>query len=263
MKKILLSTVAILAMFTVNAQIYSAMDSAAWSVWDTYDLDMDNNEFGFFENLNGASAVSYSYDNASGALTPDNLLVSPVLDLSTGSNIMLNYKVTAIDPDWASEHYAIYVVTDPLAVIAGNFPTPVQEETLPGSGILDRSIDISAVADGQSTVYVVIRHYNSTDWFAIGFDDLTVTGDFASVEENSFSVLNAYPNPANEVLNITLNEDAANVAIMTVDGKVVVNSNEVNTTNVTVDVSGLAAGSYIYEVTTKDGRKVRNSFMKQ
>jgi len=264
MKKILLSAVAFLAFSAVNAQIYEANDSAAFSLWSAYDLDNDGNNFAAFEDLNGASAVSYSYDNATGALTPDNLFASPAIDLTTGSNIMLNWKVTAIDPNWVSEKYAIYVVTDVTAlIISGTFPPPVHVETLPSSGILDRSVDISALADGQPTVHIVIRHYESTDWFAIGFDDLTITGDFVSVEENNLSVLNVYPNPAVDELNITLNEAASSVSIMTLDGKIISTNNEVNSINPVISVADLAAGMYLYEVTTKDGRKVRNSFVKQ
>ncbi|MDX1350589.1 MAG: T9SS type A sorting domain-containing protein [Putridiphycobacter sp.] len=261
MKKILLFA-GLFMTLSVSAQIYSAMDSTAFATWTSYDLDGDGNGW-IAGNINGMSAVSYSYDNASGALTPDNLFASPAIDLSGGSNLTLTYNVTAIDQAWVSEKYAIYVVTDLVALAAGNFPTPIVDETLPGTGVFTRSIDISAQAAGQSSVYIVIRHYQSTDWFAIGFDDLTITGDYAAVEENTLTTVSAYPNPATDVLNITTNEPVSTVKIMTMDGKVVVENNSVNDSFINLDVNDLEAGMYVYEVATADGKVSRDTFIKQ
>ena len=111
MKKILLIALAIATVNTASAQIYEANDSTAFSSWTSYDLDSDGNGFIAAEDFNGMSAISFSYDNASGPLTPDNLFVSPAIDLSTGSSLMLNYTVTAIDQGWVAEKYAIYIVT--------------------------------------------------------------------------------------------------------------------------------------------------------
>ena len=263
MKKILLSALAIISFATINAQIYVANDSTSFSVWTTMDLDGDGNNFVVSENINGMSAISYSYDNTVGPLTPDNLFISPAIDLSTGSNLMLNYTVTAIDQAWASEKYAVYVVTDLIAIASGNFPTAVQEEVLT-TGVLTRNIDISAVADGQSTAYIVIRHYDCSDWFAIGFNDLSISGEFVSVEEEeeTSTVLSVYPNPTSDILNITLSEEATSVHILTLDGKTVATTS-VKSKVVSLDLADLPTGIYIYEVETKEGEKVRNTFVKK
>lgn len=261
MKKILLSALGIISFATINAQIYEANDSTAFSAWSTLDLDGDGNNFVVSEDINGMKAVSYSYDNASGALTPDNLFISPAIDLTTGSALMLNYDVSAIDQSWVAEKYAVYIVTDLISVAAGIFPTAVLEEVMV-AGVQTRNIDISAVADGQATAYVVIRHYDCTDNFALGFDSLSITGDFVSVEEENNTVLSVYPNPTSDVLNITLGETAASVAVLTLDGKTV-STTSVSSTNVTLNVAELAAGMYIYEVTTLEGEKVRNTFVKK
>lgn len=262
MKKILLFMGAFVAL-NASAQIYEANDSTAFSTWTAYDLDGDGANFAPFEDLNGMSAVSYSYDNASGPLTPDNLYVSPLIDLSSGSNLMLNYNVTAIDQAWTAEKYAVYVVTNVAAIIGGTFPTPVNEETSLATGVLARNIDISAAADGQATVYIVIRHYDCSDNFAIGFDNLNISGDFASVEENTLTAVNAFPNPATDVLNISTNEPVSSVKVMTMDGKVVVNNTSVNSSFINLNVNDLEAGMYIYEVATAEGKTFRASFIKQ
>ena len=278
MKNFLLSAMAVLALSALNAQIFSSSDSADFATdWTSFDLDGDQNHWlandfsgsgNAFYDARGGAAFSYSYSNSTGPLTPDNLFinVNAPVDCSTASNVTLSWVAgsgEATATTWYEETYAVYAVTDYTQITMGNFPTPVFTDTLSAGGTaFTESIDISAIADGQSTVYIAFRHYNCQDEFALVIDDVVVNGDFASVEDNSLSVLKAFPNPAVEVLNITLNENAANVAIMTLDGKVMINNNTLNSTNVSVDVTDLAAGMYVYEVTTKDGRKVRNTFVK-
>ena len=262
MKKILLSVVALMGLTAATAQVYTANDSTAFSTWTAVDLDGDGFNFAAAE-VNGTSCISYSYDNAGpAALTPDNLFISPAIDLSTAVGATLNFDVTAIDQSWVAEKYAIYIVTDLVAVSAGTFPTAVQEETLT-AGVLTRNIDISTDGAGEATVYIVIRHYDCTDQFGIGFTNLSVTGDFASVEDDaSLEVLSAYPNPTTDVLNITLSENASTVSILSLDGKLI-STEVVNANNLTVNVSDLAAGVYFYEVITAEGDKVRNKFVKK
>lgn len=70
------------------------------------------------------------------------------------------------------------------------------------------------------------------------------------------SKLNVYPNPANDVLNISTNGDISSVVISTLDGKVMKTSTES-----TVDVSNLTAGMYIYQVTV-NGKVSTGNFVK-
>jgi len=262
MKKILLSAVALISL-TASAQIYSANDSTAFSAWTATDLDGDGFNFNA-GNVNGTYAISYSYDNAGAtALTPDNLFISPAIDLSTGSNLMLNFDVTAIDQAWLAEKYAVYIVTDLAAVVTGSFPTAVTEETISASGVLTRNIDISTQADGQASAYIVIRHYDCTDNFGIGFLNLSITGDFATVEEeSSLEVVSSYPNPATDVLNINLNSNIETVSILAIDGKVI-STETVNSNKVALNVNELSTGVYFYQVITTDGAKLTNKFIKK
>jgi hypothetical protein len=77
--------------------------------------------------------------------------------------------------------------------------------------------------------------------------------------ENSLSV---YPNPANDVLNVSINGTIETVSIISMDGKVV-SSTLVNNASTAVNVADLKAGVYFYEVKTSKGATVRNTFVKQ
>jgi hypothetical protein len=83
----------------------------------------------------------------------------------------------------------------------------------------------------------------------------------AGIEENSMEV-SVYPNPATDVLNIQLTENASSVSILGMDGKVV-STQVVNANTATVNVSNLVSGVYFYEVVAENGTIVRNTFVKK
>jgi hypothetical protein len=70
------------------------------------------------------------------------------------------------------------------------------------------------------------------------------------------SNLKVYPNPANDVLNISANGEISSVVISTLDGKVVQTTNDTS-----IDVSDLTSGMYIYQVTV-NGKVSTGNFVK-
>ncbi len=82
---------------------------------------------------------------------------------------------------------------------------------------------------------------------------LSSTSDVIELSKNEVTV---YPNPANDVLNISANGEVSNVVISTLDGKVLKTSNESS-----VDVSNLTSGMYIYQVTV-NGKVSTGNFVK-
>lgn len=128
-----------------------------------------------FGNSNGMM-VSYSYDNASSSpLTPNNFMVSPRVTLP--ENAVILFYASAMDEAYPAEHFGVAISTtvndDPSAF------TLLQEWTLSAKGDENRqggwhrySVDLSAYA-GQE-VYLAIRHFNSTDKFAICVDEIFV-----------------------------------------------------------------------------------------
>ena len=142
--------------------------------WTSVDQDGDANDWFVYSVAGAPHSGTYCMGSASwssSALTPNNWLISPAIDLSsvTGT-IMLSYWVAAQDPSWTSEHYKVVLSTtntDPAS-----FTNVLYEETLPGSGWFERDANISAYA-GQ-TVYIAFVNYNCTDMFYIKIDDMSV-----------------------------------------------------------------------------------------
>lgn len=271
MKKILLSVVAVLSMATINAQILTANDAATFGTWSVLDVDGDTKTWGVYDftssaathlNVLGEAAGSASWDN-SGALTPDNWIISPAMDFSGMSSVSLDFVVASVEDlgsAWVAEHWAVYAATS-LAGLA-TATALIEENIADGGTIYAKTANLDALA-GQPAVYIAFRHFQVTDMNLLVLDNVVVTGtpSAAGVNENTISA-SVYPNPASDVLNIKLNENAISVSILGMDGKVI-STESVNSNSVAVNVSNLVSGVYFYEVVAANGATVRNTFVKK
>ena len=115
----------------------------------------------------------------------------------------------------------------------------------------------------EGSVFIGIRHHDVTDQYVIIVDDITVTGteNTSGVLEANLN-LNSYPNPASEVLNISLVEPMTSITVVGVDGRTVIISSVTGTT-ATLDVAALVPGVYYYTVEIEKGNVLRNSFVKK
>lgn len=272
MKKLLLSITAMFAFGFINAQIYSATDSTHFAAWTTYDADGDTQNWQifdftgtanpFFTGTGAGVMLSNSWVTA-GPLMPDNIAISPAINCSANTSVHLGWKAGSIETTasgYHEEHYAVYVVTNPAAILTGTFPTPIWEGTLTDGGImLSNNINISSVAGGQATVYLVYRHFQCTDENFLALDEVTVSTT-AGIETATIEAA-VYPNPTNAILNVKTSGEATNITIISMDGKVVATS-AINGFTGTVNVAELVNGVYFYEVAAADGSVVRNTFVK-
>jgi len=117
-------------------------------------------------------AMSKSYDNNVGELTPDNYLVSPKIYID---GTKLTWFVAAQDASFPNEHYSVEIGT----VNNGTFTSKavIFEETFSGyskaqSSWFQRTVDLSAY-NGQS-VQIAFRHYDCTDNYFLLIDDVKV-----------------------------------------------------------------------------------------
>ena len=160
--------------------------------WTTIDSDGDGNDWMVASNKistgNGNNAsndcmLSQSYDNNSGALTPDNWLISPQVTLGGSFSLW----AAAQDASYFAEHFGIYVSTT-SNTNTGSF-TQLGEWTLSAKGgskaeprgtrvqsaWAQYTVDLSAYAN--QTGYIAIRHFGCTDQFYLLIDDLKLDTD--------------------------------------------------------------------------------------
>lgn len=115
-------------------------------------------------------AASASYENSSySALTPDNWLITPQLDLQGTLSVWLCGQ----DPSYAAEHFAILLSTTGTAV--EDFTEVLVPETVATGVLTEYTADLSKYK-GQKG-YIAIRHYNCTDMFILNVDNFALLGD--------------------------------------------------------------------------------------
>ena len=196
MKKIFTLTLVLLAMaFAGNAQALLSENfenGALPTGWITVDADADGYTWegsatttSYFQsgtdlsgeghNASNGYIMSGSYSNLYGALTPDNWLITPAINLTANAN--LTFWVSAQDPDYAAEHYGVYISTT-----AGTTPadfTLIYEETIDANGgsragtWKQKTVNLANYT-GQ-TIRIAFRHFNCTDEFILNLDDVEIT----------------------------------------------------------------------------------------
>lgn len=145
--------------------------------WTTIDADGDSynwtlSPLGDGYGINGSNGVmmSYSYSNYSGALDPDNYLVSPKLAI-TANNHYVSFFACALDESYPADHFGLAVSN--TTATASAF-TMLQEWTMTAKqgGWYEYTVDLNSYV-GQE-VYIAIRHFNCPDNFCLCVDNVFV-----------------------------------------------------------------------------------------
>lgn len=157
--------------------IYETFENGIPSTWTNIDADGDGYRW---ENTLALSsgeesdpypcAMSASYRNDVGALTPDNYLVSPRITIPNGA--ILTYQVGGIDANYYAEHYTVYVGTVNNGVFYST--ATLLSENVPSVDPTTRTINLSAYA-GQN-LSIAFRHHNITDMYYMTIDNVIVSG---------------------------------------------------------------------------------------
>nr|WP_297309092.1 choice-of-anchor J domain-containing protein [uncultured Flavobacterium sp.] len=270
MKKLLLPSLLLSSFFTVKAQTtvfsenFNAIPIAMPAGWTTIDADADGFNWSIVQ-ITGEDEItpapnyptpclrSTSWHSFFGALTPDNWVFTPNIDLSAYNDqtITLKWKVSAADADFDQEKYSVYVSNANTAAAMLASSTSFTEETLDGvNTFTQRTLDISSFA-GQ-TIYVAFRHYGTSDVFSMEIDDVEiVASETASNEEFFKENFTLYPNPVSNELNINAENglELIEVSIFDLTGRKVKSFQNEKTLN----VSDLASGTYIINIKTNEG----------
>jgi hypothetical protein len=268
MKKTLLSLGVVLAGFTASAQYFSASTAADFSNFSSYDADGDSlaweiSDLSTDPALGGQGEVlmSFSYDNATQSpLTPDNILFTPVINL-TGATGTIALQFKAGSPEttasgWYEEFLSVYAF-DGYSNMAAALASPIHSEALEGGEeMFFFTYNLSSFA-GADSLIIAFRHHNSTDEFAIVLDEINVV-NYLNINENVVDA-SVFPNPATDVLNISAKEEeVVTINVVTMDGKVVMTAN-----GASANVADLRTGMYIYEAVMASGKVARGNFAKK
>lgn len=163
--------------------------------------------------------------------------------------------------------------------VAVNFATPVAftstSDFLVGVTLPTTSGDTVAVVSNTDGDFPAANTHTWELWSDNSWNDMNTAWSGIEIALGIFPVIdmtagltessieaNAYPNPANSELTVSVKGNATSVSVISMDGKVVATQDFVGAST-TVNVSELIAGVYFYEVTAEDGSVVRNTFVKK
>lgn len=170
--------------FNSNAQeVYKETFDSGIGNWINIDSDGDGRKWGLMDygKEDKYSMASASVDFETEApLTPDNWLISPLIDLSTLANedLVLLYHIMAWQADYATEKYRLYInvynsESDPVSI--NDFKQTLKLETLTPSDASQfgvRSVKLSSYAGRK--IRIAFRHYESTNQSLILLDDIII-----------------------------------------------------------------------------------------
>ena len=275
-----------LVSFTMNAQnilfeddfeSYTATDNVGEDTdipetYLSYDQDGDGYNWGISNPLNYTQSASYlefftgnfivsaSYltlgeagnggtgilDDPANILSPDNILVTPMISIPAGATgIELSYVVgSGSDPNYFAETYSVQVTTssDVADILAA---TPILDTTLLFVG--SESVYLSLNDYAGQDVYISFRHYNCTDMFTLGIDNIKVEAATLALEDIQSLGFSYGPNPVNNVLNMSADTAIENVSVLNLLGQEVMNVTP-NALQASIDTSDLDAGVYLVDV---------------
>lgn len=231
--------------------------------WELIDSDGDGNNWDIYQVTDNAgnpatplSAISRSWQGS--ALTPDNWMILPAIDLSGATgNVTLTFVTQVANQAWDEEHISVYVATanDTGSLQAADIQ---MSQTLGDAGNtgapVTHNMDLSTLA-GESSVFVAFRHHNSYDQDYVAIDYIQVTADNLGTIDlmGSRNISSVYPNPARDMVNVRLaadfNASKTTFTLTNMAGKQVATFASADQVN----VSNLPAGVYVLTIT--DGTK--------
>jgi len=166
---------------TRGATTWDFEDQAQIADWTFVDNDGDNYGWNYYNNTgletgkmtchSGEGVMaSQSYDNdTQTALTPDNWMISPVMELGG----TLKFWAMGQDANYCAEVFAVYVcVGDPSDI--NNF-VQVGVDYTATSDWVEYKFDLTPY-QGQNGCFA-IRHYKTSDLFMLNVDDVTLNTD--------------------------------------------------------------------------------------
>ena len=273
MKKRLLLAGLLFGTLAANAQLLNGTfnNEAALDGWTVFDADGDTFDWTYFEGneftenggFSGAYAASESWTPDEGALTPDNYLLSPLVNIPAGG-ATLTFKTGYnyySEEDGAPEELDVYVTTQTNPTLAQLqaltsvfnevFDTETDADYTPVAQL--KTINLAAYA-GQA-VKIVFRHHNAENQDFILLDDVVVTAGTAGTEDNIASRFTVSPNPANNVINISNanNMSFNSVSVSDVNGRTIKTLKFDGVTSAQVNVSDLASGVYMLNISSDNG----------
>lgn len=227
---------------SVSFDFYTGViDAAAGNAFGSviYNDDYTLNLNGFLYDQRTLTPLGFAYVLLEGDTEPDNnifALSNTALPENTWVTVTMTYDQVSGELTWEgadAEGNALFSLT--------------------GSGAAPEATPFEADLTVLN-VYTTNGGASSTT-----FDNFSVSliGATAGVDENTLANLSVYPNPANDVVNVSVDALVSNVAIVDLNGRTVKTAKFDGVSNASVNVSDLASGVYMMTVSSDKGTSTK------
>lgn len=219
---------------------------SGWTIIDE-DGDGKNWEYRFYDQTGEGYLVSHSYLEGSGALTPNNWIVTPQIDLTgVGQNDQVKFRwgacPTANTPQYRLEHYGVFISTTDVqpSSFSKIFEETFTQET-PNWVFAPKEVDITQYKGQQ--IYIAFRHWNVTDMDRVAIDTFRVVKISSPQNLNNIqNFYSLYPNPACDYVKIFA-QNFEKAEIYNSVGQIIMTSKEN-----TIKTATLPEGFYIVKI---------------
>lgn len=248
---------------TDEASYQAAVDAG----WGSYAFDQDGDFFspsledlqlGFTGVYMISGTVKINDDETLTDLQPVNFITSPAIDLTGIDNSYIKFKAGAFGAEDAVMGFQVLVI--PEADWSAN-PQVFTNVVVAAEGSIaagqagDVTVALDDFADQNIRIFILHVGELSTSrgWFLV--DDISVNEGVAGVKENLISKFSVFPNPANDVVNVTNNENILvnGVEVVDLNGRTVKSVTFGGVANAQINVSDLASGVYMMTVSSDKG----------
>lgn len=170
--------------------------------------------------------------------------ITPAVVIS--NNTTFSFWARSANNTYGLEQFRVAVSTDDqnYTYIAGSSSSSISAPVT----WTQYTYDLSSYA-GQ-TLYIAIICV-SNDVFAFFIDDINISGILSAESENFDNNVNIYPNPAKDIVTVSLPDDNAHIDIVNVLGQVVKSVNATSA-NETISLEGMERGMYFFSIKMQD-----------
>lgn len=202
-----------------------------------------------------ASWAGVPSSNGQTALANNDWLISPPISLVGATGTNLSVYVKSMSDSYGLEKYKIGVYVGSGTPTSGSDFTiisGVPNLTAPYPAWAERTQSLNAY-NGQ-TIRIGINN-RTPDAYMFMVDDFKVTAATLSTDSFTAAKLSVYPNPANNVINISNDGTLQlnSVTMMDLNGRTVKSVNLNGVTESQINISDLNAGVYFMNINTNEG----------